>query len=263
MRTAAVRTACVYKTAGCEIDFSSLSANFGIASPNQYGAYPRTWNLEQVLKSSTNCCHASRSPAAGSTARSNNLTRTINQSRLYTVTIRTKGELHADDGLQYRDRRPDHRVCARTAAAQALPTKNLDTADPRSQACLQRHNLGSAPGSGRVRRSSAALRSSVSSIRTCAAADNPNTLLFCDDTKNDVPFSVQFKAGRQLPAAFGLQPSGSFQSNQSPAGTPGTITSTKCMASRAVPRATRQLPGRLCGGWPVRSSCRRPSSRRP
>ena len=37
-------------SADCEIDFASLPANYGIAALNEYGAYPRTWNLESGLE---------------------------------------------------------------------------------------------------------------------------------------------------------------------------------------------------------------------
>ena len=39
-----------YPSAACEIDFAGLSANYGIAALNEYGDYPRTWNLESGLE---------------------------------------------------------------------------------------------------------------------------------------------------------------------------------------------------------------------
>ena len=39
-----------YPRVGCEIDFTTLSSNFGIAALNEYGNYPRTWNLESALE---------------------------------------------------------------------------------------------------------------------------------------------------------------------------------------------------------------------
>ena len=39
-----------YPRTGCEISFAGLSSNFGIAALNEYGEYPRTWNLEQGIE---------------------------------------------------------------------------------------------------------------------------------------------------------------------------------------------------------------------
>ena len=53
----------------------------------------------------------------------------------------------------------------------------------------------------------------------CTSPDNPNTVRFCDDMQNNIPFSKQFKLAGSYPLPYGIQLSGSFQSNQSPAGT--------------------------------------------
>ena len=42
-----VRQSCVYRTAGCEIDFRNLSATFGTLALNTYGGFPRTYNPAQ------------------------------------------------------------------------------------------------------------------------------------------------------------------------------------------------------------------------
>ena len=39
-----------YPRVGCEIDFVGLPANFGTAALNEYGRYPRTWNLENGVE---------------------------------------------------------------------------------------------------------------------------------------------------------------------------------------------------------------------
>jgi hypothetical protein len=65
--------------------------------------------------------------------------------------------------------------------------------------------------------------------------------MFCDDTKNDIPFNKQFKIAGSYPLPwYGIQVSGSFQSNPSPTGTPGSITTTQYMA---VTTSTRYPAG--------------------
>src|SRR5688572_2608110 len=39
-----------YPSAACEIDFSNLATNFGVSALNEYGHFPRTWNLESGLE---------------------------------------------------------------------------------------------------------------------------------------------------------------------------------------------------------------------
>src|SRR6478736_2764660 len=39
-----------FPSVGCEINFASLPANFGTAALNEYGQYPRTWNLEHAIE---------------------------------------------------------------------------------------------------------------------------------------------------------------------------------------------------------------------
>ena len=41
---------CTYLTAGCEINFTQLTSNFGTAALNRYGNFPRTWNLESAVE---------------------------------------------------------------------------------------------------------------------------------------------------------------------------------------------------------------------
>lgn len=43
---------CTFSTTvpGCEVNFSQLPANFGVDALNEYGCYPRTWNLEQGVE---------------------------------------------------------------------------------------------------------------------------------------------------------------------------------------------------------------------
>ena len=233
------QTPCVYKTAGCEIDFSSLSSNFGIASPNQYGAYPRTWNLEQGIELQHELMPRVSVTGSWFHGGFHNLTRTINQSWLYEGSDPTQNPNYAPLTVYNPNTGTPITVYARTAAAQALPTRNLDTVDPNRKRRYDAYNMEFRlrPGKGSQIFGGFAFERQLDT--NCAAADNPNSLLYCDDTKNDVPFSMQFKLAGNYPLPYGIQLSGSFQSNQSPAGTPGTITSTQYMA---ITRGTTKYP---------------------
>ncbi len=44
------RVSCVYLSPGCEIDFRNLPSNFGIQALNEFGHFPRTYNVEHGLE---------------------------------------------------------------------------------------------------------------------------------------------------------------------------------------------------------------------
>ena len=48
----------------------------------------------------------------------------------------------------------------------------------------------------------------------CTAPDNPNSLRFCDDNQNGVPFRRQFKLSASYPLPWGVTASASFQNVQ-------------------------------------------------
>ena len=130
-------------------------------------------------------------------------------------------------------------VYARTAAAQALPVRNLDTVDPTRTRTYNAFNMEFRARLGKGSQIFGGFAFERQLDTNCAAADNPNTLLMCDDEKNDVPFSKQFKVAGNYPLPYGIQLSGSFQTGAGPNGTPGTITSTQYMA---ITRGSTRYP---------------------
>ncbi|MGC4082369.1 MAG: hypothetical protein QM736_09750 [Vicinamibacterales bacterium] len=48
--------------------------------------------------------------------------------------------------------------------------------------------------------------------QVCDEQSNPNLLLYCDQTKSDIPFRTQFKIAGSVPVVFGIQAGFSFQS---------------------------------------------------
>ncbi len=208
---------CTYGTAGnpgCEINFGALPSNFGIRALNDYDEYPRTYNVEHGLELQ----HAllPRFSVTGSWYHGDfyNLTTTINQSWVhdgnpldnpnytpFTVYNPITGEAVT--------------IYGRTAAAAAAPTLNLDTNDPEAKRIYNAYNIEfrAQPGVG------AQLFGGISFERqqdvTCTAPDNPNTLRFCDDRENGLPFRKQFKLAGSYPLPWaGITVSGSLQSVQ-------------------------------------------------
>ena len=103
---------CVYQTAGCEINFTQLTGNFGSVSLNTYGEYPRTWNLEHGLELQHELLP--RLSVTGSWFHGNfyNLTTTINRALQCDGRPRGQPVLHGVPGVQPDHRRPHHGVWA-------------------------------------------------------------------------------------------------------------------------------------------------------
>ncbi len=198
-----------YPRVGCEIDFTNLSPNFGIAALNEYGNFPRTWNLESALEVQHELMPAISVSGAWFRGNFHNLTTTINRSWAaegnpidnpfyapYTFYNPVTGE-----PIQVYARSRENR-----------PTLNLDTFDPERERMYESFNFDF-----RARPWRAQVFGGVSIERqldvTCTAPDDPNTLRFCDDQQNNVPYRKTFKLSGSLPVAWGINVSAVFQSN--------------------------------------------------
>ena len=191
-----------YPRVGCEIDFSNLSPNFGIAALNEFGNYPRTWNLESALELQHELMRGLS--VTGSWFRGNfhNLTTTINRS--YTHADFTPFTMYnplTGEPIQ---------VFARTL--QNRPTSNLDTFDPERKRDYESFNVEFSARPGRAR-----LFGGIAIERqldvTCTAPDDPNSLRFCNDHENDIPYRKQFKLSASYPLPWDITASAVFQSN--------------------------------------------------
>jgi hypothetical protein len=222
-------------TVGCEINSATLSPTFGSAALNTYGAYPRTWNLEHGLEIQHELLPRLSVTAIWFHGAFHDLTTTINTS------------LTADgDPLLNPNYTPVNiynpltgepiTVYSRKAGSSSV-VSNLDTVDPNREQVYDAYNFEfrARPGLGSQIFGGFAFERQLQI--NCTSPDNPNTIRFCDDRQNDVPFSVQFKLAGSYPLPYGIQLSGSFQSNASPSGT--SITSSSYMA---ITKGTTKYP---------------------
>ena len=233
-----------YPRVGCEIDFTTLSSNFGIAALNEYGNYPRTWNLESALEVQHEL--VPRLSVSGSWFKGNfhNLTTTINQS--WSLADYTPYTFYNPLTGQ------PFEVFARSAAASQRPTRNLDTFDPERK---QQYEAVSAefrwrlPKGGQVFGGGGIERER---IKSCTAPDDPNYLsptptipqnttnytgrAFCDDFALDIPWRKGLKLAGTTPVVWGIDFSIALQSNESP-------TSTRTMnVTRGITRYAADCP---------------------
>jgi carboxypeptidase family protein len=198
---------------GCEINFSSLPSNFGFVALNTYGNYPRTWNLEHGLELQHELLPRLSVSASWFHGDFHNLTTTINQS----------WQAAGDPALN-----PNYvpmtvynpltgepiTVYSRTAAAQAAPTLNLDTFDPNRKRIYNAYGMDFRARPGRGANLFGGFGFERQLDVTCTTPDNPNSIRFCDDNENGIPFRRQFKLAGSYPVGWGVTISGSYQNVQ-------------------------------------------------
>jgi hypothetical protein len=226
-------TNCVFLTAGCEIDLTGLPANFGTAALNEYGAYPRTWNLESALELQHEILPRLSGSVSWFRGNFHNLTNTINRS--YTHADYTPYTVYnplTGDPIE---------VFARTL--ETRPTRNLDTFDPERTREYESFNVGF-----NARIAGASLFGGLAVERqldvACTAPDDPNVptatgvvnAAFCDDRENDVPYRKGFKLSGSVPLPWGFTVSGVFQSNH------GQASSRTLAATRGSTRYPANCP---------------------
>jgi hypothetical protein len=174
-----------------------------VVALNEYGAYPRTWNLESALELQHEILPRLSGSASWFKGNFHNLTTTINRSYTtadytpYTFYNPLTGEPIA--------------VYARTL--QNRPTNNLDTFDPERERIYESFNFEftARPGRGITLFGGLAVERQLDV--TCTAPDDPNTLRFCDDRENGIPYRKNFKMSGTVPIIWGINASAVFQSN--------------------------------------------------
>jgi hypothetical protein len=219
---------CDFASPGCEINFASLSANYGIAALNEYGKYPRTWNLESGLEVSHELLGGLSVTGSWWKGDFHNITNTVNTS--WTTADYSPFTFYNPlTGAPFT-------VYSRSAAAQARPTRNLDTFDPERRDVYESFNFESRwriPGGGQLGGGVAYERER---IKSCTSPDDPNYggngAALCDDFALDIPWRPQFKLSGTREIGYGINLSVSFQNNSSP-------TSSRTMV---VTRGTTRYP---------------------
>jgi hypothetical protein len=196
---------CVYKTPGCEIDFSTLPANFGVRAlsvfdPNLKRPFQYTYNVgiqREIVRGMSLTAEWFHSDFKNLIAR-NNVARSASDYTPVTV-------YSPIDGSPITYYNPS---VAKVAAVQ-----NVDSTDPNLQRWYNSVELSLSarlPGGARIFGGTSTERIITNS---CSAANNdPNLLLFCDGTKNNIPWETSFKLAGTYPLPwFGVSVNGALQ----------------------------------------------------
>jgi hypothetical protein len=91
---------------------------------------------------------------------------------------------------------------------------NLDTYDPDRKRIYNAYSMEFRARPGRGSNLFGGFTFERQQDVTCTAPDNPNTLRFCDDRENGLPFRRQFKLAGSYPLRYGIIVSASFQNVQ-------------------------------------------------
>jgi hypothetical protein len=225
-----VRGCTGYPSATCEIDFTGLAPNFGVVALNEYGKYPRTWNLESGLEVQHEVMTGFSLSGSWYKGKFENLPVTIN--RAYTWA----------DYAPYTFYSPltgdPFTVYGRTVATR--PTSNLDTFDPERRRNYEAYVVEFKARPGRGIQLFGGFTIDRQREKNCTSPDDPNfgatTEGFCDEFVLDIPWKKGFKMSANVPVKWGINLSMAFQSNQSP------NSSRSMTATRGVTRYPANCP---------------------
>src|SRR5262249_52934859 len=196
---------CVFRTAGCEIDFSTLPANFGVRTltqfdPNLDRPYQLMYNVgvtHEVARGTAVSAEWFHSDFQNLIAR-NNVARTAADYTLVNV-------YSPIDGTQI----PFYNV----SAAKANAVQNVDSTDPNLQRWYNGIELNvnaRLPRGARVFGGSSIER--IITNGCSAASTDPNLLLFCDGSQNNIPWQTSLKLAGTYPLPwYGITVNGAFQ----------------------------------------------------
>jgi hypothetical protein len=196
---------CAYRSAGCEIDFSSLPANFGVRSlsvfdPNLKRPYQLMYNVgvtHELLAGTSVTVEWFHSNFKNLIAR-NNVARTAADYTLVNVASPIDGTVI-----------PFYNV----SAAKVSAVQNVDSNDPnltRSYNGVEINFNARLPHGIRVFGGTSTEKAVSNSCS--AAANDPNLLLFCDGSKNNLPWITAGKVAGTVPLPwYGITFSGALQ----------------------------------------------------
>jgi len=196
---------CVFKTAGCEIDFSTLPNNFGVRSLAQFAPdlsrpYQLSYNLgvtHEVLPGTSLSVEWFHSDFKNLIAR-NNIARTAADYTPVTVYSPIDGNAFTYYNVS-------------TAKKNAI--SYLDSNDPNLQRSYNGFEVNinaRLPHGARIFGGTSTERLITNS---CSGAGNdPNLLLFCDGSKNNIPWQTSFKLSGTYPLPwYGVNVSAALQ----------------------------------------------------
>jgi hypothetical protein len=195
---------CVYQTPGCEINFAVLPATFGRANLNIVDPnFKRVYNVE-----TTAGVQHELMPRLSMSA--NWYRRTFHNLRITDNLLRTMADYQPYNLFHPMTGQPFQIWDVTSAAATRVSNYDTNSSD-RSHAytAFDLNITGRLPGGAAIFGGFVTERNMRN---ICDEPDDPNMLLYCDDSENDIPFRPTFKLSGTYPLPWwGLSVSGTWQ----------------------------------------------------
>lgn len=193
---------CAFQTVGCEIDFSTLPANFGVRRLNRLDpsatrpySYEVSAQLQHEIIRGLSLSLGWFRRSFKNDIISTDLNRTFEDFTPLTVVSPTNGEVITIYNI------------TRIAAGRAndiIDTNQPDDADLAGRwATSLEATIGARLPKGATLNGGVGFQRAV--VVSCYSQDNPNSLRFCDQRENDMPYRMQLKLSGMQPLPWGLQ----------------------------------------------------------
>lgn len=196
---------CAYQTAGCEINFAQLPANFGRVQLNRVDPdFKRVYNVE-----TTAGIQHELFPRVSLSA--NYYRRTFHRLRVTDNLLRTQADYIPFAVFNPMTGEPFTIYDVSPAAQSRVDNLDTNAGDGRTHV----YNAFDLNVNARLPRGGTVFGGYVAerNVRNiCDEPDDPTMLLYCDDSQNDIPYRPTLKLAGTYPLRWGFSVSASFQS---------------------------------------------------
>jgi hypothetical protein len=225
---------CVYLTQGCEIDFSTLPANFGVRALSQPRDLERWYTVENGLEIQ----HALRNglTISGSFVRGAFRDMQMSYNSLITPADFTPVEIfNPADGTPL--------TIYNLSPSKATAVAVIDTSSASQKKVFTGYTVSFNARLPRGINAFGGFNADRVLWNNCGQPDNPNLQRLCDDSQNNLPFMTSLKLSGSVPIKWGIMVSGSLQNLQGyNAGVDGHTTGAASYGSAFVITRTTRYP---------------------
>jgi len=207
-----VRTDCVYKTPGCELDLTQLASNFGLLSDaGTYAGYPRLYSIENAIQVDHELRPRLSVGGAWYHTTFRNQTTTIN-------TAVTPADYTPVQIFNPVDGSPIT-IYNISSTANSRASANVTSLDPDQRNVVDSYefSMRARPKAGAIVFGGVSFERALQKDCKSGQVQNPNNSRFCDQFNLEggytIPFATNVRLNASWPVKYGITVSGTFQSN--------------------------------------------------
>jgi hypothetical protein len=196
---------CVYRTTGCEIDFSTLPSNFGVRSLSQPRDLERWYTVEHGIEVQHTL--TSGLSVSGSFVRGDFRDMPMSYNSLVSPADYTPVQIYNPvDGTPL--------TIYNLNAAKATSVAIIDTSSSAQKKVFTGYTVSFNARLPHGIRAFGGFNADRVQWNNCGQPDDPNLTRLCDDWQNDLPMQKSLKLSATVPAKWGIIASGSWQNLQ-------------------------------------------------